>query len=170
MCYIKTYGKTSSFSHCLWVNLVTVTCGKKSTNPDPDDDTTASDPIEWVSTAFIYDTGLEKNPLSLLFFYTDWCHWCHEMENKTFSDSTVAAIIEASYNAVKVNPEADSLVVYFDTTISCSDLAREYEVRGIPHTCVFDFEGRLLGAIRGYRSTGEFITMLQYLRDNPPEE
>ena len=54
-----------------------------------------------------------------------WCHWCHVMEQKTYSDPRVAALIAKHYIPVKVDQDARP------------DLGKRYEDYGWPATIVF---------------------------------
>ena len=59
-----------------------------------------------------------------------WCHWCHVMEQTTYHDASVAAIIAAHYLPVKVDQDARP------------DLSRRYDEYGWPATVIFDPSGR----------------------------
>ena len=99
-----------------------------------------------------------------------WCHWCHVMEQKTWSDARVAALIAKHYIAVKVDQDARP------------DLGKRYEDYGWPATIVFDAEGREIVKLRGYIPPERMVSILEaivkdpspiryvdYLRDNPIE-
>jgi len=38
--------------------------------------------------------------------YTDWCKWCHVMDDKTFSDPDLIAFLNEQYYMVKLNAES----------------------------------------------------------------
>ena len=99
-----------------------------------------------------------------------WCHWCHVMEQQTYSDPRVAALIAKHYIPVKVDQDARP------------DLGKRYEDYGWPATIVFDAEGREIVKLRGFIPPERMISILEaivkdpspiryfdYLRDNPTE-
>ena len=99
-----------------------------------------------------------------------WCHWCHVMEQKTYSDPRVAALIAKHYIPVKVDQDARP------------DLGKRYEDYGWPATIVFDADGREIVKLRGFIPPERMISILEdivkdpspiryfdYLRDNPTE-
>lgn len=144
---------------------VALGCGRdKST--DPDDHSTSG--ITWVSTAVAYDTLITKHDLTLIFFYTTWCGYCGRMDRETFADPAVRAVIAESYNAIRINCEADSSVTYFDTVLTCGELADRYGVHAWPMIAVLDRRGDFLGPIYGYRQPVEFITILNAIIEMYP--
>lgn len=58
-----------------------------------------------------------------------WCHWCHVMEDITYRDPKVIALIRQRYIAVRVDQDARP------------DLSNRYEDYGWPATVVFNFDG-----------------------------
>jgi thioredoxin-related protein len=141
------------------IALFLTACSKKSTEPEP------KESLTWVSTAVLYDTTIEKKDHSLLFFFTDWCYWCQKLKKETLTDPRVVRVLNESFNISQVNPQADSLVVYFDTTVTCGALANIYDVKSIPQTCVLDRPGDLLVKISGYKTPDQFLQMLESIRN-----
>ena len=106
----------------------------------------------------------------LLDLEAEWCHWCRVMEQKTYADPRVAALIAKYYIPVKVDQSARP------------DLGRRYENYGWPATIVFDADGREIVKLRGYIPPERMISILEdmvkdpspiryfdFLRDNPTE-
>ena len=58
-----------------------------------------------------------------------WCHWCHVMDETTYRDPAVMALLDSNYIAVKVDQD------------SRPDLANRYENYGWPATVVFGPDG-----------------------------
>ena len=84
-----------------------------------------------------------------------WCHWCHVMDETTYRDPRVVALIGARYVAVRVDQD------------SRPDLANRYEDYGWPATVVFAADGSEIVRRRGYLTPAEMASMLQAIIDDP---
>jgi len=84
-----------------------------------------------------------------------WCHWCHVMDETTYRDPKVIALMGERYVAVKVDQD------------SRPDLANRYEDYGWPATIVFAADGSEIVRRRGYLSPEEMASMLQAIIDDP---
>ncbi len=103
----------------------------------------ADGPIRWQpwgSGAFALAAKL-KRPM-LIDIGAVWCHWCHVMDNLTYSNPQVAAILNARYVPVKVDaderPDVDS---YYQNAAS-----RLTGAGGWPLTCLATPSGGLIYA------------------------
>lgn len=78
----------------------------------------AKDPVDWYpwSEEAFSKAELEQRPIFLSIGYST-CHWCHVMEEESFSDPEVARELNRIFVCVKVDrqerPEIDSLYVEF---------------------------------------------------------
>lgn len=61
-----------------------------------------------------------------------WCHWCHVMDETSYSDEGVLALIDAHYVAVRVDRDQRP------------DVDRRYNQGGWPSTCVLNAAGAIL--------------------------
>lgn len=93
--------------------------------------------------------------LVLLDLGTGWCHWCHVMEETTYRDREVVALIRDHYVAAKVDADAQL------------DLANRYEDYGWPATVIFDSKGTELVKMRGYLEPERLASLLQACVDDP---
>ncbi len=84
-----------------------------------------------------------------------WCHWCHVMDETTYRDPKVVALIGARYVPVRVDQD------------SRPDLSDRYEDYGWPATIVFDSDGKEIVRRRGYLEPAEMASMLQAIIDDP---
>lgn len=84
-----------------------------------------------------------------------WCHWCHVMDAKTYTDPKVQAAIKRHYIAVKVNSDA------------YPEIARRYEDYGWPATVVFGAGGQEIVKRRGYLSPETMVSMLDAIVKDP---
>jgi uncharacterized protein YyaL (SSP411 family) len=84
-----------------------------------------------------------------------WCHWCHVMDETTYRDPRVIALMGSRYVAVRVDQD------------SRPDLANRYEDYGWPATIVFAADGSEIVRRRGYLDPAEMASMLQAIIDDP---
>ena len=76
--------------------------------------------------------------LVLLDCVATWCHWCHVMDDTTYTDPELGALIRDQVVAVRVDVD------------SRPDIVARYEDWGWPATVVFSPQGEELGKFRGY--------------------
>src|SRR5438105_2809696 len=77
----------------------------------------------------IFARAKKENKFVLLDVEAVWCHWCHVMDEQTYSDPEVARLLNDKYIAVRVDQD------------SRPDLSSRYEDYGWPATVVFDAKG-----------------------------
>ena len=87
-----------------------------------------------------------------------WCHWCHVMEEKTYSNPAVKKILKNNYIALKVDQN------------SRPDLARRYQDWGWPATIFFNADGTELVKRAGYIAPENMVKLLQAVVDDPSPE
>jgi thioredoxin-related protein len=71
--------------------------------------------IDWISL----DEAQERQKLvakpMMLFFYTDWCKFCKEMDKTTFSNEQIGAYINQHFYSVRINAEGMDTITWNDT-------------------------------------------------------
>jgi thioredoxin-related protein len=112
-----------------------------------------SDSIRWQS----YSSGMKfaetQNIPIFLHFYADWCRYCDKMAKETFQENTIIEFLNSNFVSIKVN---------YDTE---KELAKKYQVRGLPTTFVIDSKGERLGPIPGYLSEKMLLEMLRQIHN-----
>ena len=116
----------------------------------------AGDAIAWQPWSdAVFDQAKREGRFVLLDLGTGWCHWCHVMEDVTYRDQRVTALVGKRYIAVRV--DADSR----------PDLSNRYEDYGWPATVVFNTDGSEIVKRRGYLPPEQMASMLQAIIDDP---
>ncbi len=123
------------------------------------------DSVNWVGSEVIFTNIEGKKEYSIIFFYADWCGYCHEMDQTTFSDAMVVGILDQSFNSVRVNAESDTLLVHFDSTVTGRQMKAIYEISGYPTICVFKGDGEHIFTVVGYASPADFTAGLNRILD-----
>ena len=116
----------------------------------------AADSIAWQpwSEAAFADAKREHK-FVLLDLQAVWCHWCHVMDQETYSDPKIIALIKAHYIAVRVDQD------------SRPDLSNRYEDYGWPATVVFAADHSEIVKRQGYLPPREMSSMLEAIIADP---
>ncbi len=105
--------------------------------------------------AEIFAKAKKENKLVLLHLRANWCHWCHVMEEKTYTDPKVIAYLAKNYIACMEDHDERQ------------DLTSLYSDYGWPATIIFDGDGNELLKEPGYINAEEFLATLAKLKKEP---
>ena len=108
---------------------------------------------KWSDDAFA--RAKKEHKFVLMDLEAVWCHWCHVMDEITYSDPDVIKLINEKYIAVKVDQD------------SRPDISSKYEDWGWPATVVFNADGGEIVKRQGYIPPGPMARMLQAIIDDP---
>ena len=113
------------------------------------------DLIDWQSwSPEIFEQAARENKIVLLNLEAVWCHWCHVMDQKTYSDETVATVIRKHFIPVKVDHDARP------------DLAARYRDYGWPATIFLNGAGDDIVKRAGYIAPQLFAKLLLAIVDD----
>jgi uncharacterized protein YyaL (SSP411 family) len=105
--------------------------------------------------ATIFEKAKKEDKLVLLHLRANWCHWCHVMEEKTYTKPEVISYLKKNYIPCMEDHDARQ------------DLTSLYSDYGWPATIIFDSYGNELYKEAGYIPADEFLETLAKLRNNP---
>lgn len=112
--------------------------------------------ISWQTwSTDVFAKAKEENRLVILDLKSNWCHWCHVMEQTTYEDGDVVKIIDEHYIPVRVDQDSNPA------------LANRYRQYGWPATIVFTADGKEILKNRGYIPPQRMSKLLQELFLNP---
>src|ERR1700689_1067911 len=114
-------------------------------------------PISWESRwgDAVFAQAAKDHRFVILDLHAVWCHWCHVMDEKTYGDSKVQALIAKHYVAVSVDADSDP------------DLNARYGDWGWPATIVLAADGTEIVKRRGYMPPQQMAALLQAIIDDP---
>ena len=113
-------------------------------------------PIVWSGwTADLFAKAKAENRFVILDLEAVWCHWCHVMEEKTYSDPKVESLIDAKYLPIRVEQDGNP------------DLSSRYGDWGWPATIIFAPDGTEIVKRRGFVEPEAMQALLQAVIDDP---
>jgi uncharacterized protein YyaL (SSP411 family) len=113
-------------------------------------------PIEWHPWSdAVFTQAAREHKFVLLDLEAVWCHWCHVMDQETYSNPDVRRLMTSKYIAVKVDQD------------SRPDISNRYEDYGWPATVVFNANGSEIVKRQGYLPPKLMASMLQAIIDDP---
>ncbi|MBZ5712775.1 DUF255 domain-containing protein [Nannocystis pusilla] len=103
----------------------------------------------WDAAAFAEAKSGRK--IILVDVIASWCHWCHVMDEETYADPEVAALLAEHFIAIRVDSDARP------------DVAERYADWGWPATAFLTSDARPVLELRGYQDPREFAALLRRL-------
>ncbi len=106
----------------------------------------------WEKSTF--DQAAREKRLLLVTVVTEWCHWCHVMDEKTWGDPAVASLMDERFVVVRVDADARP------------DLAERYADFGWPALALLTPDAQPVTEWKGYVEARRFEKELRgYLDD-----
>lgn len=116
----------------------------------------AGEPLRWTGWSDdLFARAKAQNRFVILDLEAVWCHWCHVMDQNTYSNPKVQALLGAKYIPVRVDQDSDPA------------LSTRYGDWGWPATIVFGPGGKEIVKLRGYVEPDRMVAMLQAIIDDP---
>ncbi len=155
--------------------LVIMGCSKISDNSMAQNKSTLAKPtiapaqdVAVKNFTLSFNEGLEKAAQEkknmIVDFYTDWCHWCKVMDEKTFQDSTVSAKLQQRFITVRINAESPTDTVEFQgQRFTNIELTQAFRVTGFPSLGFISPEKEVITVIPGYVPAEPFRYLLDYI-------
>ena len=105
----------------------------------------------------VFQRALAEGRLVVFDGAANWCHWCHVMDETTWRDPAVLALLHTRFVAAREDVDTRP------------DLAARYAAWGWPATIILDAQGRELARYRGYLTPAQMLAALRAaLRDPTP--
>ena len=90
----------------------------------------------------------KSNKLVFVDFYADWCGYCKQLDEDTFTDQRVKQKFVQRYILVKVNVDQNP------------ELASKYQVYGLPSLIIMDSNGNEIKRQEGFLTPVELLNIL----------
>lgn len=96
-----------------------------------------------------------ENKILMIDFFTDWCKWCVELDNKVYTDKDVADFANAKQVNWKIDAEKGE----------GPELAKKYGIAGYPTIVFVDGNGDEVDRIVGYMPAKDFLKRIKEFND-----
>jgi thioredoxin-related protein len=89
----------------------------------------------------------QKDSLVIVDAWADWCGWCHKLDRDTLAKENVQKRLK-DFALFKLDTDANS------------QLARKFQVRGLPTTLVLDKNGEVITSKSGYMPPDAYLAFI----------
>ncbi len=116
----------------------------------------AADNIRWLhSDTDAFAQARAQHRFVILYLEAVWCHWCHVMDEKTYGDAAVRAVLDAHYVPLRIDQD------------SRPDLSNRYRDYGWPATVIFAADGTEIAKRQGFVEPERFAKLLNAVVKDP---
>ena len=130
-------------SACSHGDSTSATTSPSTTGP------TEPDWAPWEPASF--ERAKQDDKIILINVIATWCHWCHVMDEQTYADPKIAALLREHFVTIRVDSDARP------------DVAERYREWGWPATAFLTPDAQPVLALRGYKNPQKFGTLLREL-------
>lgn len=103
----------------------------------------------------VFAAARVHHKLVLLDLKANWCHWCHVMDDSTYSNPAVQRYLQAHFIVAQADQD------------NRPDLATRYKDYGWPATILFTADGSEIDKQAGYFAPDEMLSILKYAVAHP---
>ena len=129
--------------------------------------------LEWLKLKEAAVKLKEQNKPMLMDVYTDWCHWCKVMDDKTYSNKKVINYLKEKFYVVKLNAETRDTLNWENRKFIYNNNYRINEFAlfatngqaSFPTTVIFLNDGTPPIPIPGYMQPRELELIVKYFGD-----
>ena len=116
----------------------------------------SSEKIPWADSTLNEAIQLSNDKLIMIDFYADWCSPCQQLDQNTFSDSTVIEYCKNNFINLKINTDTEyGYEVY-----------NEFNVNALPMILFIDSGKHIVGKIEGYYGPLEYLNKIKNINDD----
>jgi len=120
--------------------------------------------VVWMAFNAGIEKGVKENKNIIVDFYTDWCHWCKVMDEKTFSDPKVAKELKEKFITIRINAESKTEKASFQgNEYTNVELTHAFHVTGFPSLAFISPQQEVITVIPGYIPAEQFYYLLSYV-------
>jgi thioredoxin-related protein len=132
--------------------------------------------VKWMSFEEAVEKSKTEKRKIFIDVYTDWCGWCKVMDKNTFSEPSIAKILNDKFYPVKFNAEQREDVVFMGNTFKFVASGRNgyHELAAsllnnklsYPTVVFLDENFKMLQPLPGYQKPEEFHKIVQFIGED----
>ena len=123
------------------------------------------DSPDWLSMKDAVDAAQANSDIILIHSYTEWCGWCRELDNTTYTDDTVQNYLAEHFKVTRLDIENDAQIEFFGGWVTMSELGMAFDVRTTPTTVFMDSEGNYITKAPSFFPPDQFLLVLRYVKE-----
>jgi len=116
-----------------------------------------SQPLKWYPFKEGVALGKSQGKKVFVYFWADWCTYCHTMEKETFQNPSVVSMLTKEFIAIKVDTDREEA------------LSNMFKIRGLPDNWFLAENGDIVGHRTGYIPVDVFLKILESVAVSEPE-
>lgn len=120
--------------------------------------------VTWMKFTEGTEKAAKEKKHILVDFYTDWCHWCKVLDEKTFRDPAVAKKLSERFVTIRINADSKTENVSYKGQIyTNAELTKAFRVTGFPSLGFLNSDGDIITLVPGFVPPETFIYILDYI-------
>jgi thioredoxin-related protein len=108
-----------------------------------------------VSFADAQKQAAKEKKLIMVDYFTDWCKWCHVLDQRTYIDREVGKFANEHFVNLKINAEKGEGIA----------LAKKNGVQGYPTIAFYDAKGKEIDRVVGFQDAEKFLRSLMAAKE-----
>jgi thioredoxin-related protein len=97
----------------------------------------------------------KEKKLIMVDYYTDWCKWCHVLDQRTYNQFEVGKFANENFVNLKINAEKGEGIA----------LAKKNGVSGYPTIAFYDAKGKEVSRVVGFQDAEKFLRSLKVAKE-----
>lgn len=97
----------------------------------------------------------KENKLIMIDYFTDWCKWCHVLDQRTYNQFEVGKYANEHFVNLKINAEKGEGIA----------LAKKNGVTGYPTIAFYDAKGKEVSRVVGFQDAEKFLRSLKVAKE-----
>jgi protein disulfide-isomerase len=125
-----------------------------------------TDGLPWLTYEEALQVAEKEDGDIMLFMEADWCSVCKRMKREVFSQAEVQKAIDAGFSPVLINIDSKEELRFKGEATTKMDFSKRIEVQATPTFIFLNHEEEVIGSIRGFLNSSDFIGLLDYVRSD----
>lgn len=127
------------------------------------------DAPDWLPMEEAIADAQATGKIVLAYGYASWCSYCARFDQEVFTDDDVQAYLAEHYAPVRLDLESETVVAFFDATVTMAELGAAMQITATPTSVFVDTDGSLITKLPGLADPETYLLALRYVREKAYE-